>query len=88
VDGEGDGGGGVGFVVSTVKDWETTMANINAIIEPNASRHHLNRRLCLLSPFAFSSMTREPSFHFSLPGSTLTSGVPSARQKANESFAE
>jgi hypothetical protein len=72
-----------GVVVSTVKEVTTSMVRTSAVIAPSTIRRHLSLRLCRFSRVAFSSRARVPSFHFSLRGSTLTNGVPSARQNAN-----
>jgi hypothetical protein len=61
------------------------MVAIKVVIAPTTIQRHISLRLCLRSPFAFSSMVREPSRHFSLCGFKSTNGVPSARQNDNES---
>jgi hypothetical protein len=63
------------------------MVNIKVVIALATIHRHFNWRFCFLSPCFFCSITREPSLHLSLLGSTLMSGIPSARQKANESSA-
>jgi hypothetical protein len=70
-------------VVSTVKEVETTMVITKVVIDANAIFRQRSLRLRLLSRFACSWMTREPSLILSLCGATLASGVPSARQNAN-----
>jgi hypothetical protein len=62
---------------------QTTIVAINIVLI-TTTRRHFNLRCCFLSTFFFSSMTRVPSLQFSLLGSTLTSGVPSTRQNADE----
>jgi hypothetical protein len=47
------------------------------------TRHHCFLCLSFLRAFSLCSMILEPSDQRSLFGSTLTSGVPSARQNAN-----
>jgi hypothetical protein len=86
-DEEAVGGDCDGVVVSTVNEVTTTMVRIRVVIAANAIRLHFTFRRCLLSCFACSSMTREPSCHFSLPGLMPINGVPSARQNANSASA-
>jgi hypothetical protein len=66
-----------------VKELATAIVNIKVVIAPTTIRRHLSLRLPLRSPFAFSSMVREPSLHFSLCGLTSANGVPSAKQNAS-----
>jgi hypothetical protein len=61
----------------------TTMVAINIVITLIKTRRRFILRLCFLSAFSFSSMTRVPSRQVSLSGSRSTSGVPSMRQNAN-----
>jgi hypothetical protein len=65
----------------------STIIVINIVIALTRTRRHFSLRICFLSAVAFSSMASEPSLQVSLPGSTLTSGIPSTRQKAVESSA-
>jgi hypothetical protein len=65
----------------------TTMLTINIVITLINTRRHFSLRCCLLNAFSFASTTRAHALQLSLCGSTLTSGVPSERQKANEASA-
>ena len=74
-------------IVSTTKDFETTIANIKVVSAPTTIRRHINVRRCFIDALVFSSITRDASIHLSLSGARFTNGVPSARQNANDSSA-
>ena len=57
----------------------TAVVNSNIVITV-VMRRHLSLRLCLLRARSFCSIMRVPLVQLSLSASTLTSGVPSARQ--------
>jgi hypothetical protein len=61
----------------------TAIVTINIVIALE-TRNHFSLRFCFFSAFSFCSMTLAPSLQLSLSAFTLTSGVPSARQNANE----
>lgn len=71
-------------IVSTTYDFETTIANIAVVITPTVIRRHSNLRCSFLPALVFSSITRRASVHRSLSGATSISGVPSAKQNAND----
>jgi len=74
-------------IVSTTKDFETTIANVKVVSAPTTIRRHINLRRCFIDALVFSSITRDASIHLSLPGVRLINSVPSARQNANDSSA-
>lgn|GEM_PF-5264554 len=61
----------------------TTIVIINMVITLE-TRSHLSLRFCFFSAASFCSIRLDPSDPLSLFASTLTKGVPSARQNANE----
>ena len=74
-------------IVSTTKDFETTIAIVMVVSAATTIRRQINLRCCFLAALVFSAITRDASSHLSFPGARLINGIPSARQNANASSA-